>query len=75
MKNRDTADDVGKLRKFEHPGRGRVCARAVPKERKVDPRDRFSAPIRGKSSWCAGRTCPDRLSAGGHNVTDSFDVV
>jgi NADH:ubiquinone oxidoreductase subunit F (NADH-binding)/NADH:ubiquinone oxidoreductase subunit E len=37
MNNRDTPDDVGKVRKFEHPGRGRVRARSVPKGRQVDP--------------------------------------
>jgi NADH:ubiquinone oxidoreductase subunit F (NADH-binding)/NADH:ubiquinone oxidoreductase subunit E len=37
MKNHDTPDDVGKVRKFEHPGRGRARARAVPKGRQVDP--------------------------------------
>jgi NADH:ubiquinone oxidoreductase subunit F (NADH-binding)/NADH:ubiquinone oxidoreductase subunit E len=37
MKNRDIPDDVGKVRKFEHPGRGRVRARSVPKGRQVDP--------------------------------------
>ena len=30
-------DDVAKVRKFEHPGRGRDRARAVPKGRQVDP--------------------------------------
>jgi formate dehydrogenase len=29
--------DVGKVRKFEHPGRGRSRARPVPKGRQVDP--------------------------------------
>ena len=37
MSNHDTPDDVGKVRKFEHPGRGRVRARPVPKGRQVDP--------------------------------------
>ena len=37
MSNQDTPDDVGKVRKFEHPGRGRVRARPVPKGRQVDP--------------------------------------
>jgi NADH:ubiquinone oxidoreductase subunit F (NADH-binding)/NADH:ubiquinone oxidoreductase subunit E len=36
MSNHDPAD-VGKVRKFEHPGRGRTRARAVPKGRQVDP--------------------------------------
>jgi formate dehydrogenase beta subunit len=30
-------DDVSKVRKFEHPGRGRDRARSVPKGRQVDP--------------------------------------
>ncbi len=30
-------DDHAKVRRFEHPGRGRVRARAVPKGRQVDP--------------------------------------
>ena len=29
--------DIGKVRKFEHPGRGRNRARSVPKGRQVDP--------------------------------------
>jgi formate dehydrogenase beta subunit len=36
MSNHDPAD-VGKVRKFEHPGRGRTRARPVPKGRQVDP--------------------------------------
>jgi NADH:ubiquinone oxidoreductase subunit F (NADH-binding)/NADH:ubiquinone oxidoreductase subunit E len=31
-------EDIGKVRKFEHPGRGRQRARSVPKGRQVDPR-------------------------------------
>jgi formate dehydrogenase beta subunit len=38
MSNHDTPEDVTKVRKFEHPGRGRVRARPVPKGRQVDPR-------------------------------------
>ena len=30
-------DDISKVRKFEHPGRGRQRARSVPKGRQVDP--------------------------------------
>jgi formate dehydrogenase len=37
MKNHDIPDDVAKVRKFEHPGRGRARARSVPKGRQVDP--------------------------------------
>src|SRR6516225_6848624 len=37
MSNHDPADG-GKVRKFEHPGRGRSRARPVPKGRQVDPR-------------------------------------
>jgi formate dehydrogenase len=37
MSNQGHSDDVGKVRKFEHPGRGRVRARPVPKGRQVDP--------------------------------------
>lgn len=37
MSNHDLPDDVGKVRKFEHPGRGRLRARPVPKGRQVDP--------------------------------------
>jgi len=33
----DNAADSGKVRKFEHPGRGRNRARPVPKGRQVDP--------------------------------------
>jgi formate dehydrogenase beta subunit len=37
MSNSEIAIDVGKIRKFEHPGRGRDRARPVPKGRQVDP--------------------------------------
>jgi NADH:ubiquinone oxidoreductase subunit F (NADH-binding) len=37
MSNHDSPDGVGKIRKFEHPGRGRERARPVPKGRQVDP--------------------------------------
>ena len=34
----DRSGDVGKVRRFEHPGRGRSRVRPVPKGRQVDPR-------------------------------------
>ena len=37
MSNHEIAIDVGKIRKFDHPGRGRERARPVPKGRQVDP--------------------------------------
>jgi NADH:ubiquinone oxidoreductase subunit F (NADH-binding)/NADH:ubiquinone oxidoreductase subunit E len=37
MSNSETPEDFGKVRKFEHPGRGKARARAVPKGRTVDP--------------------------------------
>src|SRR6185437_6670233 len=37
MSTHETAIDVAKIRKFEHPGRGRDRARSVPKGRQVDP--------------------------------------
>jgi NADH:ubiquinone oxidoreductase subunit F (NADH-binding)/NADH:ubiquinone oxidoreductase subunit E len=37
MSTHDTPDDVTKVRKFEHPGKGRVRARSVPKGRQIDP--------------------------------------
>jgi NADH:ubiquinone oxidoreductase subunit F (NADH-binding)/NADH:ubiquinone oxidoreductase subunit E len=37
MSNSDTPKEFGKVRKFEHPGRGKTRARAVPKGRTVDP--------------------------------------
>jgi NADH:ubiquinone oxidoreductase subunit F (NADH-binding)/NADH:ubiquinone oxidoreductase subunit E len=37
MSNDDSPEGIGKIRKFEHPGRGRVRARPVPKGRQVDP--------------------------------------
>jgi formate dehydrogenase beta subunit len=37
MSNSDTPKDFGKVRKFEHPGRGKTRARSVPKGRTVDP--------------------------------------
>src|ERR1700761_7667751 len=38
MSDQNTHDDVSKVRKFDHPGRGRQRARATPKGRQVDPR-------------------------------------
>jgi formate dehydrogenase len=38
MSEHDSREDVSKVRKFEHPGRGRQNARSVPKGRQVDPR-------------------------------------
>jgi formate dehydrogenase beta subunit len=35
--NDHDAGDIAKIRKFEHPGRGRERARPVPKGRQVDP--------------------------------------
>ena len=40
MSKQDHPDDVRKVRKFEHPGRGRVRARPVPKGRQVDPQSK-----------------------------------
>jgi formate dehydrogenase beta subunit len=37
MSTHDTPDDLTKVRKFEHPGKGRVRARPVPKGRQIDP--------------------------------------
>src|ERR1700733_12852463 len=37
MSNSEIPGDFGKVRKFEHPGRGKQRARAVPKGRTVDP--------------------------------------
>jgi formate dehydrogenase len=37
MSNSDTPNEFGKVRKFEHPGRGKTRARPVPKGRTVDP--------------------------------------
>src|SRR5262249_43293 len=45
MSTPQTPEDVGKVRKFEHPGRGRDRARPVPKGRQVDPH--ASDAIRG----------------------------
>jgi formate dehydrogenase len=38
MSEPHSPQDIGKVRKFEHPGRGRKRARMVPKGRQVDPR-------------------------------------
>jgi formate dehydrogenase beta subunit len=38
MSTHDNPQDLGRVRKFEHPGRGRNRARPVPKGRQVDPR-------------------------------------
>jgi NADH:ubiquinone oxidoreductase subunit F (NADH-binding)/NADH:ubiquinone oxidoreductase subunit E len=40
MSKQDPPGDVRKVRKFEHPGRGRVRARPVPKGRQVDPQSK-----------------------------------
>jgi formate dehydrogenase beta subunit len=37
MSNSDSPEELGKVRKFEHPGRGKARARPVPKGRTVDP--------------------------------------
>jgi NADH:ubiquinone oxidoreductase subunit F (NADH-binding)/NADH:ubiquinone oxidoreductase subunit E len=37
MSNSENPTNFGKVRKFEHPGRGKARARAVPKGRTVDP--------------------------------------
>ena len=37
MSEHDAHPDVSKVRKFDHPGRGRQRARSVPKGRQVDP--------------------------------------
>ncbi|HEX3836386.1 MAG TPA: NAD(P)H-dependent oxidoreductase subunit E [Steroidobacteraceae bacterium] len=37
MSNSETPPDFSKVRKFEHPGRGKTRARPVPKGRTVDP--------------------------------------
>src|SRR5580704_9574356 len=37
MSNSEHPTDFGKVRKFEHPGRGKARARPVPKGRTVDP--------------------------------------
>ncbi len=37
MQDRDNYDDVSKVRRFDHPGRGKGRARSVPKGRQVDP--------------------------------------
>jgi formate dehydrogenase len=37
MSDQDSHDEVSKVRRFDHPGRGRQRARAVPKGRQVDP--------------------------------------
>ena len=37
MSNSETPADFSKVRKFEHPGRGKARARPVPKGRTVDP--------------------------------------
>lgn len=36
MQDRDNYDDVSKVRRFEHPGKGRNRARSVPKGRQID---------------------------------------
>src|SRR6201996_1114620 len=37
MSDQHDHDDVSKVRRFEHPGRGRQRARSVPKGRQVEP--------------------------------------
>src|ERR1700758_2719407 len=38
MTDHNRSGDIGKVRKFEHPGRSRARVRPVPKGRQVDPR-------------------------------------
>jgi NADH:ubiquinone oxidoreductase subunit F (NADH-binding)/NADH:ubiquinone oxidoreductase subunit E len=42
MSDHPSHDDVSKVRKFDHPGRGRQRARAVPKGRQVDHRAKLA---------------------------------
>src|ERR1700754_2189849 len=42
MSDHHSQDDVSKVRKFDHPGRGRQRARSVPKGRQVDHRSKLA---------------------------------
>ena len=37
MQDRDNYDDVSKVRRFDHPGKGKSRARVLPKGRQTDP--------------------------------------
>ncbi len=71
MSDQDTHNDVSKVRRFEHPGRGRQRARSVPKGRQVDPR----AKVAMEALLGDGRRDRDMLIEYLHLIQDTFGQI
>src|ERR1700749_3366462 len=71
MSDHDSHDDVSKVRKFEHPGRGRQRARATPKGRQVDPR----AKVAIEALLGEGSRQRDLLIEYLHLIQDTFGQI
>ena len=71
MSDHDSREDVSKVRKFDHPGRGRQNARSVPKGRQVDPRAKQEiASLLGEESRQR-----DLLIEYLHRIQDTFGQI
>ena len=71
MSDHDSREDVSKVRKFDHPGRGRQNARSVPKGRQVDPRAKQEiAGLLGEESRQR-----DLLIEHLHRIQDTFGQI
>src|ERR1700744_1555156 len=71
MSDQHSHDDVSKVRKFEHPGRGRQRARATPKGRQVDPR----AKVAIEALLGEGSRQRDLLIEYLHLIQDTFGQI
>ena len=71
MSDHDSHEDVSKVRKFEHPGRGRQRARATPKGRQVDPR----AKVAIEALLGEGSRQRDLLIEYLHLIQDTFGQI
>lgn len=65
------SDDVSKVRRFDHPGRGRDKARSIPKGRQVDPR----AKMEIEALLGTGSHQRDLLIEYLHRVQDNFGQI
>ena len=65
------SDDVSKVRRFDHPGRGRDKARSIPKGRQVDPR----AKMEIEALLGSGSRQRDLLIEYLHRVQDNFGQI
>src|ERR1700744_3250704 len=71
MSDQHSHDDVSKVRKFEHPGRGRQRARATRKGRQVDPR----AKVAIEALLGEGSRQRDLLIEYLHLIQDTFGQI